>query len=135
MYIPTSVYLSLTRLSSGAPLFKGSLALCEQSILRRFASLRSLFLLRNKKDTLRYPFCFGALKSGLALARHKEAALRSAAKNSPPDCFLYALVLVPLFLLQNKKDTLRYPFCFGAPRGTRTPSLWFRRPTLYPIEL
>ena len=24
---------------------------------------------------------------------------------------------------------------FGAPRGARIPNLWFRRPTLYPIEL
>ena len=24
---------------------------------------------------------------------------------------------------------------FGAPGGVRIPNLWFRRPTLYPIEL
>ena len=37
--------------------------------------------------------------------------------------------------LSSKQKVELLPDLFGAPGGVRIPNLWFRRPTLYPIEL
>ena len=37
--------------------------------------------------------------------------------------------------LSSKQKVELPPDLFGAPGGVRIPNLWFRRPTLYPIEL